>query len=87
MPFLMILGLVLTIVVWVNFGWVWGLVAGFFLVGGVGWKLLFGLVALVSPNRKQKTEFVDAWEALAGEMQFGHSSTYPPPGLYEEWAA
>lgn len=53
--------------------------------GRYRWKLLFGLVGAVLPNRKEKKEFVDAWEARAGEMVFGESSTYPPPGLYEAW--
>ena len=82
---LMIIGVVLTIVVWSNFGPVWGLVAAFFLMGGLGWKLLYGLVGAVLPGRKEKTEFVDAWEARAGKMEFGQPATHPPPGLYQAW--
>jgi hypothetical protein len=32
----MVFGVILTIVVWVNFGPIWGIVVGFFFVGGLG---------------------------------------------------
>lgn len=82
---LMLLGLVVTPVVWANAGPVWGLVAAFFLMGGLGWKLLAGFIGAMGPNRKEKMEFADAWEARAGKMVFGRRDTYPPPGLYQGW--
>jgi hypothetical protein len=44
MGLLILIGLIVTVFVWSQFGWVWGLIAGFLLLGGAGWKFLFGLV-------------------------------------------
>jgi len=85
----MIVGLIVTVVIWSRFG-VWGgLLSAFLLMGGIGWKLVLaipgGLVRLFS--RGQSQDFIRAWEARAGEMEFGAPSTYPPPGLYQAWRA
>lgn len=89
MRLMMLVGLVVTVAVWSRFGAVWGLLTGFLLMGGLGWKLLLaipgGLMRLFSRGASQ--EFINAWEARAGEMEFGLPSTYPPPGLYQAWRA
>ena len=83
MCFLMVIGLVITAVVWSNFGPVAGIVAGFLLIGGSGWKLIGGLaVSAASPG---SNEFISAWEARNGEMRKGEPTTYPPPGYYQAW--
>lgn len=79
------IGIVITVVVWQNVGPVWGLVAGFLFVGGLGWSILLGLTGLLLPGRKDKQEFIAAWEARSGEMRFGRSSSYPPGGAYKRW--
>ncbi len=83
----MIAGVLVTIVVWTKLGVVWGIVAGFFLIGGVGWKLLLAIPgALVNAfSRGRSSQFVKAWEERAGEMEFGQPGTYPPGGLYQAW--
>ena len=84
---LMLIGVVLTVVVWSSFGPIWGVVTGLLFVGGFGWKVLFSVGGALAPNREGRQEFVEAWEARSGEMQFGRSRTYPPGGAYKRWMA
>jgi hypothetical protein len=63
-----------------------GLLVAFLFVGGFGWKLIFAaLGGLMGDRDGSKAEFIQAWETLHGEMEFGRLSTYPPPGAYETW--
>jgi hypothetical protein len=84
---LMIVSVALAIYVWSHFGVLWGLLVAFLMIGGFGWKLLLGVPGLFVRigSRGASSEFIKAWEARAGEMRFGESSTYPPPGLYQAW--
>lgn len=82
---MIVIGFIATVYVWSQFGPVLGLITAFFLMGGVGWKLLYGLLGALGPSRRERMEFVQAWEARAGEMQFGQSNSYPPPGAYQQW--
>lgn len=86
MRFMMVIGLMATIVVWSNYGPGWGLLTGFLMMGGLGWKLLAaaagGAVGIARPDTK---EFTAAWEERAGRMEFGVPQTYPPPGMYQAW--
>jgi hypothetical protein len=45
-----VIGFVLTIVVWANFGPAWGLVTGLLLIGGIGWKALFAVGGAIAPG-------------------------------------
>jgi hypothetical protein len=81
----MVIGVVLTVIIWASFGPVWGVLTGVLFVGGFGWKFLFAVGGALGPNREDKQEFVGAWEARSGEMQFGRSRTYPPGGAYKRW--
>lgn len=82
----MLLGVVATAALWTRFGAVWGLLTGFLLIGGLGWKVLLAIPGgLMSIFSRGSREFIRAWEARAGEIRFGEHSTYPPPGLYQAW--
>jgi hypothetical protein len=83
----MVIGVVLTVIVWASIGPVWGVLTGVLFVGGFGWKLVFSVGGAFVPNREDKQEFVEAWELRSGEMQFGRSRTYPPGGAYKRWVA
>jgi hypothetical protein len=86
MGFLLLVGLVITIIVWTQVSWVWGLVTGFLLVGGLGWQMLASGAGLIARRRNPGVdEFTRAWEEKAGEMRFGQPGTYPPPGAYQAW--
>ena len=85
MGLLMIAGVVITVVVWRNYGAVWGLVSAFFLLGGLGWKIIAAAIGGLLPGREEKMRFIRAWEDRAGAMEFGRPQTYPPSGLYQEW--
>jgi hypothetical protein len=88
MPLLAIIGIVITVIVWTQVSWVWGLVAGFFLIGGLGWKILAsGAGAIIGRRNPGTKEFTEAWESRVGEMRFGQPATYPPPGAYQAWRA
>lgn len=88
---LAIVGLMAAIWTWENVHPIAGLIVGFLFVGGLGWKLLGmipGAIAMLftPPSTRRKTpEFIAAWEALAGKMEFGVDQTYPPPGAFQAW--
>jgi hypothetical protein len=83
---LALVGIVITVIVWTRISWVWGLVTGFLLVGGLGWRILAsGAGAIVRRRNRGMDEFVEAWESRVGEMRFGQPDTYPPPGVYQAW--
>lgn len=83
---MIVIGIVLTGIVWRAFGPLAGLITAFLFIGGFGWKFMAsifgGLGMLLDPDKKN---FINAWEERMGEMEFGESGTYPPPGLYQEW--
>jgi hypothetical protein len=63
-----IISLLITIFVWSHAGPVWGLLSGFLLIGGLGWKLAGRLVGLaVLPFRPGWIGFVNAWEQRIGD--------------------
>lgn len=83
---LAVIGIVITIIVWTQVSWVWGLVTGFLLIGGLGWKILASVAGAIIGRRNPGTkEFTEAWESRVGEMRFGQPGTYPPPGAYQAW--
>ena len=68
MVFLFIISVVVTVAVWSRFGPVWGLVTGFLLIGGTGWKLLLVIPGLLmAPFRPGWAQFVKAWEKRLGD--------------------
>jgi hypothetical protein len=72
MGLLLIGSIIVTAAVWSNAGPVWGLITGFLLIGGAGWKLLAGLVGLaIRPFRPGWGEFVRAWELRVGDPRRG----------------
>jgi hypothetical protein len=48
-----VIGFVLTIVVWANFGPAWGFVTGLLLIGGIGWKALFAVGGAIAGPRRE----------------------------------
>lgn len=82
------ISVLVTVTVWSHFGPVWGLITGFLLIGGSGWKLLLvipSLLASRSPGGNTRREFFAAWEKRGGEVRVGHHETYPPAHLYPSW--
>lgn len=68
MVIILIISVAVTAYVWSNAGPVWGLVTGFLLIGGAGWKLLTGFFGLaLRPFRPGWGEFVRAWENKIGD--------------------
>jgi hypothetical protein len=81
---LVVVGLVLTVIVWHYAGWFFGLVTLFlFVIGGAGWALLaHGLawgIALVSPTPRK---FRRAWRELDCSSELGEDHA---AGYFGEW--
>ncbi len=90
MIILTVIGLVVAVWVGNRWGLVPGLIVGFLLVGGFGWKLIGGALNLVwvgvHPGAKKHTDaFWNAWEVRHGPVVRGVPSTYPPQGLFQAW--
>jgi hypothetical protein len=65
-----------------------GVIVAFLFGGGLGWKALAWLPSAfqLPAVRKHGDDFLHAWEGRFGPMVRGVESTYPPPGLFKEYA-
>ena len=86
----MIIGVILACKAWVAWGVIPGLLIGFLLTGGLGWRIIGGVpkfiwTTFLMPGRKHSHCFMDAWERQYGPIRVGRQETYPPPGTFQAW--